>query len=95
MDRIEMAIESMIRSQAHLLESQAGLEREQQRLLTAQVMLTDEVRTGFRELRDAVTSLASRTGQLTAAVAELRTSQALTDERFRALIDTLRNPPKN
>ena len=26
---------------------------------------------------------------------ELRTSEALTDERFRALIDTLRNPPKN
>ena len=65
-------------------------------------MLTDEVRTGFRELRETVVAVVSNmdqlTGlvhQLTAAVAELRTSQALTDERFRALIDTLRNPPKN
>lgn len=88
LDRMERMMEGLITSPSHLLQAQENLVAEHQRLLTAQVILTETVqklaeqmRTGFAELR--------------ASLAELRTSQALTDERLRALIDTLRNPPKN
>lgn len=88
MDRLERAMELLLDSQ--------------KQLLTAQVALTDEVQTGFRELRTvvadntvAISELRAVVAQNTAAIAELRTSQAVTDERFRALIDTLRNPPRN
>ena len=88
MDRIERAMEAMVRSQAHLLQAQENLVAEHRRLLTAQVVLTERV----QKLADTV---GQQSEQMHAGFAELRASQALTDERFRSLIDTLRNPAKN
>jgi hypothetical protein len=81
MDRVERAMETLVRSQTHLLEAQTHLEREHRQLLTAQVVLTD-----------AVTKLAE---EVRIGFAELRAAHAITDERFRILIDSLRNPPRN
>ena len=81
-------MEAMVRSQAHLLQAQENLVAEHRRLLTAQVVLTERV----QKLADTV---GQQGEQMHAGFAELRASQALTDERFRSLIDTLRNPAKN
>ena len=88
MDRIERMMEGLVISQSHLLQAQENLVAEHRRLLTAQVILTETV----QKLGEKVDKL---TEQMHAGFAELRTSQALTDERLRALIDTLRNPPRN
>jgi hypothetical protein len=43
LDRIEAALEALVRGQSHLLEAQTALEPDHQRLLTAQVVLTETV----------------------------------------------------
>ena len=43
LDRIESAMEALIRSQSHLLEAQTGLERDHKLLLQAQVLMQDQL----------------------------------------------------
>ena len=44
LDRIEAALEALVRSQAHLLESQSTLEQGHKDLLRSQVLMQDELR---------------------------------------------------
>ena len=43
LDRIEGAMEALVRSQSHRLEAQSGLERDHRLLLQAQVLLQDQL----------------------------------------------------
>ena len=81
MARVERAMQSLVCSQTHLLEAQTHLEREHRQLLTAQVVLTDTVSKLAAEVRKGF--------------AELHAAHAITEERFRTLIDSLHNPPRN
>ena len=44
LDRIEAALEAMVRGQSHLLESQSGLEQGHKDLLRSQILMQDELR---------------------------------------------------
>lgn len=44
LDRIESALEAIVRSQAHLLEAQTSLEREHKNVLTSQILMQEELR---------------------------------------------------
>jgi hypothetical protein len=44
LDRIEAALEALVRSQSHLLESQSTLEQGHKDLLRSQVLMQDELR---------------------------------------------------
>ena len=44
LDRIEAALEALVRSQAHLLQSQSEIEQEHKNMLRSQVLMQDELR---------------------------------------------------
>ena len=51
LDRIEAAIEALVRSQAHLLESQSGLEQGHKDLLRSQILMHESQTRMQEELR--------------------------------------------
>lgn len=44
LDRIEAALEALVRSQAHLLQAQTVIEQEHKDLLRSQILMQDELR---------------------------------------------------
>ena len=73
LDRIENAIETVVRSQAHLLEAQTQTEREVKNLLTSQGLLQDELRTLAANTDKSLSSLATKIGAIDTAHKERMT----------------------
>lgn len=71
LDRIETALEAIVRSQAHLIEAQSSFEREHKNLLASQIPMQDELRRAQAEKRfeRIETNLAEATDKLNAPIA--------------------------
>ena len=64
LDRIEAALEGLVRSQSHLMEAQISLVREHKTLLTAQVLLAE----AQKKTEDKLAALSDRLDALIAVV---------------------------